>query len=119
MGRAMTSVGNYERYSFPLRTPSLCVKVNSDTILHVEATREQTPMGEKMVICVCEQTEHTWRLMAGTVAEKESLSAELSLELKATGNKYIVFAGTPVSGDAVPSIDLNVMSNNEVEITYA
>jgi len=119
--RAMNAVGNYERFSFPMRTPALCVKVNSDTLLMVECEREATPVGEVMVVCVCEVSDNsgTWRLLSGTVAQKEQLNIELHLELHATGNKYIVFAGTPVSSSAVPSIDLNVSTNKEVEITYA
>jgi len=121
VSRAMSAVGLYEKYSFPMRTPALCVKVNSDTQLLVEAEREETPNGEKMVVCVCEVSEQTgtWRLLQGTVCEKTELQAELALELRATGNKYIVFAGTPVSNAAVPEVKLNLQTSKEVEISYA
>jgi hypothetical protein len=114
--RAMNAVGNYEKFSFPMRTPALNVKVNSDTMVKVEVDRDATPNGEIMVVCVCEVTEHTWRLLAGTVADKDNLKAELNLELKVTGNKYIVFAGTPVNNDVVPNINFNVSSSKEIEM---
>jgi len=117
--RPMTTVGSYEKYSFPMRTPAISLKVNSDTWVHVEASRESTPLGEKMIVCLCEITENSWRILRATVAEKDSLFTEFNVELKATGNKYIVFAGTPSASDWVPQIELNVSSTKEIETSLA
>jgi hypothetical protein len=118
VSRAMASVGDYSKYSFPLRAPALNVKVNSDTIVNVDATRDASAAEGKLVLCICEVTEHSWRLLSGTVAADGAESAELTIELKATGNNNIVFCGTPVS-EAVPDIELNISSDKEIEINHA
>lgn len=117
--KAMSSVGNYEQFSFPLRTPALSIKVNSDTLINVDCKRDAKTAHGKMVVCVCEVGVHAWKMVSGKVAAEGTTAVVLDLSLKATGNKYIVFCGTPVSSAAVSDITLDIASDKEVEIAYA
>jgi hypothetical protein len=118
LARAMSSVGSYEKYSFPLRTPALSVKVNSDTMLHVEASRADALDG-KMVVCVCEVGPASWKMLRGKVAQPDEQTVDLDVFLPATANNFIVFVGTPVSQAAVADIALNVSSDKEIQIDMA
>lgn len=120
VARAMDSMGNHEKYSIPLRAPALSVKINSDTLIHVEATRPKAQGSEgKMVLCICEVGDHSWRLLRGKVATEGQDSASLDLKLKATGKKFIVFTGTPVTSAMVADITLDITTDTQVDITHA
>jgi ankyrin repeat protein len=119
LARAMNTVGNHDKFSFPLRTPALSVKINSTTLIHVDCVRDSRTSQGKMVVCICEVGEHSWKMISGKVAEDGVAAIDLDAVLPATGNKYIVFAGTPVSSAALTDINLDIATDTEVEIDYA
>jgi ankyrin repeat protein len=112
-----SSVGNYEKFSFPLRTPAQAMKINSYTNLHVTCERQADAADGKMVVCICEAGEHAWRLVAGKVADDDVLKCELDVALNANPNDYILFCGTPANTKAFSDIELTVEADTAVDFS--
>jgi len=113
---AMSSVGAYEQFSFPLRAPAISVKINDNTNIHVECARDPKCAEGKMVVCVAEVTPVSWRMVGGKVCNDGEVSVELDIYLRATGNPYVVFVGTPVSDAAVADVTLDIASDINCEV---
>lgn len=119
VSRAMDAVGNHEKFSIPLRAPALSLKLNSDTLIHVEASRDKASSEGQMVVCICEVGQYSWKMVRGKVASDGQDTIVLDLLLKATGARYVVFVGTPVTSAAVADINLDIATDKEVVMGHA
>jgi hypothetical protein len=118
MSLPMVEVGEYAKYSFPLRTPTISVKISQDTWIKVECTASEE-LWTRLIVCVVEVSENTWRLHQGVVAEVGTSGVTLETHLKASGSTFLVFAGTPASEEGSPSFELELAGDADFSHDFA
>lgn len=117
-GSTTTTVGTFNSMQFHMCPPSKFVKVNVDTNVHIECNYSQETAGQHQVaVVVLEMTDKmTGRMIRGSVSDKGQTSVVVVASLEATGNRYLVYVGSTCDiTDTMPELDLEILSDTEVE----
>eukprot|EP00658_Telonema_sp_P-2_P009203 TRINITY_DN13466_c0_g4_i2.p1 TRINITY_DN13466_c0_g4~~TRINITY_DN13466_c0_g4_i2.p1 ORF type:complete len:1781 (+),score=495.49 TRINITY_DN13466_c0_g4_i2:171-5513(+) len=119
--RPMSLVGTFDRMEFSMRAPSKIVKVNVPTTVRIECSYSLEVSGRCTVaVCVAELTSQKWKLVRGSVSTLGQTSVVIETGLEATGNRYLVFVGTPENQtEAEPELTLDILSDQPVEVLDA
>jgi len=111
-----STIGNFDMMQFPIKSPAKVVKVTADTNIRAECSYSASAAGTCTVaLCVVEIANDNWRLVKASVSTAGQTSVVVETTLEASGNRYLVFVGTPTNKTGIEH-ELHLVIDSDLKI---